>query len=162
MYYFSSILHSLLPFERQFIGILNPYYKYIAHLQRTLTDLRTHNPSLISKSALRTLKTTPCITHTHQALNPQTEAKKYQIHKTIKHTSNIISNTLKFNNVLDILTASLNSFNRNTLFNSTIINFDIKFELRMMSQTMFETMFETMSNFDTVSDLKFVKILTLF
>jgi len=39
MYYFSSILHSLLPFERLYIGILNPYYKYILHLQRTLTDL---------------------------------------------------------------------------------------------------------------------------
>ena len=39
MYYFSSILHSLLPFKRLFIGILNPYYKYILYLQRTLTDL---------------------------------------------------------------------------------------------------------------------------
>ena len=73
MYYFSSSYTVYYPFERLFIGILNPYYN-IYYTFNVLSPI-SHSFAPLSPRAFRTLKTTPFArsAHTHQALksNPK-------------------------------------------------------------------------------------------
>ena len=71
MYYLSFILYNL-PFKRLYIGILNPYYKYILHLQRTLTDLALI-PIFISMCFQNTENYPICAQRAHQASKKQSQ-----------------------------------------------------------------------------------------
>ena len=78
MHYFSSSYTVYYPFERLYIGILNPYYNIYTTPSTYPHRSRTHS-HLYLYCAFRTLKTTPFArsAHTHQALiknnkeNPQ-------------------------------------------------------------------------------------------
>ena len=71
----TSALPYVIPFKRLYIGILNLYYKYILHLQRTLTDLALIHTS-ISTCFQNTENYPTCAQRSHPPSKPINPTKR--------------------------------------------------------------------------------------